>query len=273
MFALEQALEAYDFFQQQLAACDKRSSDTSVRWASALSSRVRAPPRPEATQEPAHFDCAEELARIAGVDVCQIEGIDGPHRPDLISECGTDMTPFPTEKNFASWLGLCPNNRKTGGRIRSRRTRRVKNSAARAFRVAAQALHRSNSALGSYARQMKARLGAGKAITATAHKLASLYYRLMKNGEPYFAQTQAQYDALRRERDLRALRRRASSLRPPTPQHRNGRTHRPDDGNEPPIRGKFLSRSFVSPGDEESAAPPALRLRIPRDPSPPSPSE
>jgi hypothetical protein len=119
------------------------------------------------------------------------------------------MTPFPTEKNFTSWLGLCPNNRKTGGRIRSRRTRRVNNRAASALRVAAQALHHSNSALGSYARQMKARLGAGKAITATAHKLARLYYRLTKHGEAYFAQTQAQYEALRRERDLHALRRRA----------------------------------------------------------------
>ena len=119
------------------------------------------------------------------------------------------MTPFPSEKNFASWLGLCPNNRKTGGRIRSRRTRRINNRAATALRVAAQALHHSKSALGSYYRQKKARLGAGKATTATAHKLARLYYRLMKHGEPYFAHTQAQYEALRRERDLKALQRTA----------------------------------------------------------------
>ena len=89
---------------------------------------------------------------------------------------------------------------------------RVTNRAADAFRVAAQSLHRSDSALGSFYRQMKARHGAGKVTTATAHKLARLYYRLMSHGETYFTQTQAQYEALRRERDLRALHRRARRL-------------------------------------------------------------
>jgi transposase len=212
MFALKQALEAYDFFQQQLAACDA----VIERCLSQMDSASHQPPVPLSARKrrknQPHFDLRRELARIAGVDVCRIEGIDALTAQTLISECGTDMTPFPSEKNFASWLGLCPNNRKTGGRIRSRRTRHVNNRAARAFRIAAQALHRSDSALGAYARQMKARLGAGKAITATAHKLARLYYRLMKHGEPYFAQTQAQYEALRRDRDLRALHRRARRL-------------------------------------------------------------
>ena len=209
MFALKQALEAYDFFQQQLAACDRALEQYLGQLASASRSLPRRPLPQKRRKNQPHFDLREELARIAGVDVCQIEGIDALTAQTLISECGIDMTPFPSEKNFASWLGLCPNNRKTGGRIRSRRTRRVNNRAARAFRVAAQALHHSKSALGSYSRRMKARLGAGKAITATAHKLARLYYRLMKYGEPYFAQTQAQYEALRRDRDLRALQRRA----------------------------------------------------------------
>ena len=209
MFALKQALEAYDFFQQQLAACDGVLEQCLGQIGSASQQpSVHASAKKRRKNQP-HFDLRRELARIAGVDVCQIEGIDALTAQTLISECGTDMTPFPSEKNFASWLGLCPNNRKTGGRIRSRRTRHVKNRAARAFRIAAQALHHSNSALGGYARQMKARLGAGKAITATAHKLARLYYRLMKHGEPYFAQSQAQYEALRRDRDLRALKRRA----------------------------------------------------------------
>lgn len=209
MFALKQALEAYDFFQQQLAVCDSVLEQCLGQMVSASQQPSVPPSAKKRRKNQPHFDLRRELARIAGVDVCQIEGIDALTAQTLISECGTDMTPFPSEKNFASWLGLCPNNRKTGGRIRSRRTRHVKNRAARAFRIAAQALHRSPSALGAYARQMKARLGAGKAITATAHKLARLYYRLMKNGEPYFAQTQAQYEALRRDRDLRALQRRA----------------------------------------------------------------
>jgi transposase len=209
MFALTQALETFDFFQKQLAACDQALE----RYFATLPSApcpASAPPAPQKRRKnQPHFNLRSEIVRIAGVDPCQIEGIAALTAQTLVSECGTDMTPFPTEKNYTSWLGICPNNRKTGGRIRSRHTRRVKNRAACAFRVAAQSLHHSNSALGSYYRQMKARLGAGKATTAVAHKLARLYYRLMKHGEPYFAQTQAQYEALRRERDLRALERRA----------------------------------------------------------------
>jgi transposase len=209
MFALNQALEAFDFFQQQLMACDQALERYLAELPSAPDPASVPPPPQRRRKNQPHFDLRRELVRIAGIDVCQIEGIAALTAQTLISECGTDMTPFPTEKNFTSWLGLCPNNRRTGGRIRSRRTRRVNNRAACALRVAAQSLHHSNSALGSYARQMKARLGAGKATTAVAHKLARLYYRLMKHGEPYFAQTQAQYEALRRERDLHALRRRA----------------------------------------------------------------
>jgi transposase len=212
MFALKQALQGYDFFQHQLAECDQ----TLEAYLGQLPSALDSPAVPKAKQHrrknQPHFDLRKELARIAGVDVCQIEGIDALTAQTLIAECGIDMSAFPSTKNFASWLGVCPNNRKTGGRIRSRRTRRVANRAADALRVAAQSLHRSDSALGSFYRQMKARHGAGKATTATAHKLARLYYRLMKHGEAYFTQTQAQYETLRRERDLRALQRRARRL-------------------------------------------------------------
>jgi transposase len=209
MFALKQALEGYDFFQQQLVACDQQLEAYLAKLPSAPNATAVPPARRYRRKNQPHFDLRKELARIAGVDLCQIEGIDALTAQTLISECGIDMTPFPSVKNFTSWLAVCPNNRKTGGRIRSRRTRRVANRAADALRVAAQSLHRSDSALGSYYRQMKARHGAGKATTATAHKLARLFYRLMKHGEAYVAKSQAQYEAMRRERDLRALERRA----------------------------------------------------------------
>jgi transposase len=212
MFALKQALEGYDFFQQQLVSCDQALEGYLAQLPSAPNPPAVPRARRYRRKNQPHFDLRTQLARIAGVDICQIEGIDALTAQTLISECGIDMSPFLSEKNFTSWLGVCPNNRKTGGRIRSRRTRRVANRAADALRVAAQALHRSDSALGSFYRQMKARLGAAKAITATAHKLARLFYRLMKYGEAYFTQTQAQYDAMRRERDLHALQRRARRL-------------------------------------------------------------
>lgn len=209
MFALTQALQGYDFFQQQLVACDQALERHLQQLPSAPNPSSVPPTHAKRRKNQPHFDLRKELTRFAGVDVCQIEGIDALTAQTLISECGIDMTPFPSTKHFTSWLGICPNNRKTGGRIRSRRTRHVKNRAATALRIAAQSLHHSDSALGSYYRRMKARLGAAAATTATAHKLARLYYCLMKHGQPYFAQTQAQYEALRRQRDCAALQRRA----------------------------------------------------------------
>jgi transposase len=211
MFALAQALEAYDFFQRQLADCSQALERHLAQMRSGSDTPPQTPPPKQRKNQP-NFDLRKELARIAGVDVCLIEGIDAMTAQTLVSECGTDMTAFPTEKNFTSWLGICPNNRKTGGRIRSRRSRRVKNRAATALRMAAQTLHKSDSALGSYFRRMKARLGAGKATTATAHKLARLYYRLMKHDEAYVTQSQAEYEALQRQRTLKSLQRRARHL-------------------------------------------------------------
>lgn len=211
MFALAQALEAYDFFQRQLAECSQALQRELAKMHSGPDTTPQTPPSKRRKNQP-NFDLRNELARIAGVDVCLIEGIDAMTAQTLISECGTDMSPFPTEKNFTSWLGVCPNNRKTGGRIHSRRSRRVKNRAATALRMAAQTLYKSDSALGSFYRRMKARVGAGKATTATAHKLARLYYRLMKHGEAYVAQSQAEYEALQRQRTLSSLQRRARHL-------------------------------------------------------------
>jgi transposase len=211
MFALTQALEAYDFFQRQLAECSKVLEHALSQMRPGSDAILQTPPPKRRKNQPT-FDLRKELARVTGVDICLIEGIDAMTAQTLISECGTDMNPFPSEKNFTSWLGICPNNRKTGGRIRSRRSRRVKNRAATALRIAAQTLHNSDSALGSYYRRMKARLGADKATTATAHKLARLYYRLMKHGEAYVTQSQAQYEALQRQRTLSSLQRRARHL-------------------------------------------------------------
>jgi transposase len=211
MFALAQALEAYDFFQRQLAECSQALERELAQMRSGSDTTPQTP-TPKRRKNQPNFDLRKELARIAGVDVCLIEGIDAMTAQTLIAECGTDMSPFPTEKHFTSWLGVCPNNRKTGGRIRSRRSRRVNNRAATALRMAAQTLYKSDSALGSYFRRMKARLGAGKATTATAHKLARLYYRLIKHGEAYVRQSQAEYEALQRQRTLTSLQQRARHL-------------------------------------------------------------
>ena len=121
------------------------------------------------------FDVQGQLYRMTGVDLTRIDGVDGFTALKVTSEVGTDMTKWPSAKHFASWLGLSPNNRITGGRVISSKTKSSANRAAAALRLAANALHRSDSALGAFLRRKKAHLGAPKAITATAssiHKLA-----------------------------------------------------------------------------------------------------
>jgi transposase len=212
VFALTQALAGFDFFQKQIEECDQETQAYMATLMPEKSSPNPPTPPKRRRKNQAHFDLRAELQRIAGVDLTRIEGIDALTAQTLITECGLDMTRFPTDKHFASWLGLAPNNRKTGGVIRSRRTRKVKSRAARALRIAAQSLSRSKSALGAFFRRMKARLDAPKAITATAHKIALLVYRLLKHGEAYVAKGQEQYETMQRERTLKSLRRNAMAM-------------------------------------------------------------
>jgi len=158
------------------------------------------------------FDVREALYRATGVDLTAIEGIDALHALTLVSELGSDFTKWPSVKQFTSWLGLCPNFKQTGGKVKSSRTRRGKGRAAHAFRLAAWSLMRSKGALGAYLRRQRGRLGAPKAITATAHKLARIVYHLMRYGEAYVKRTEEQYAREVRERQEKQLIRRAREM-------------------------------------------------------------
>src|SRR4051794_2424982 len=154
------------------------------------------PPKPRVRGKKPHdpsFDVREALYYVTGVDLTAVEGIDEVHALTLVSELGTDESKWPTVKQFSSWLGLCPNWQKTGGKVKSSHTRRGKGRAARALRLAAWCLMRSRSALGAHLRRQRSRLGAPKAITATAHKLARIVYHLMRYGEAYVKETEAAY--------------------------------------------------------------------------------
>ena len=149
---------------------------------------------------------------MTGVDLTRINGVDAYTALKVISEVGTDMTRWPTAKHFASWLGLSPNNRVTGGRVISSRTKPSANRAAKALRLAANALYRSNSALGAFLRRKKAQLGPPKAITATAHKLARIIYSMLRNGHGYVDAGAEYYERQHRQRVLRAATQRAAPL-------------------------------------------------------------
>ena len=149
---------------------------------------------------------------MTGVDLTRIDGVDSYTALKVISEVGTDMTKWPSAKHFASWLGLSPNNRITGGKVISSKTKASANRAAAALRLAANALHRSDSALGAFLRRKKAHLGAPKAITATAHKLARIIYSMLRCGHRYVDAGAEYYEHQYRQRALHTARRRAAQL-------------------------------------------------------------
>jgi hypothetical protein len=158
------------------------------------------------------FDVRTALYYLLGLDLTAIEGIDEIHALTLISELGTDFSKWPTVQHFTSWLGLCPNWKQTGGKVKSSRTRKGKNRAAHTLCLAAWGLMRSKSYLGAYLRRMRARLGAPKAITATAHKLARIIYALVRYGVAYQKKREEDFAEQHRQRMEKNLHKRAKEM-------------------------------------------------------------
>jgi len=217
LFCLRQALELYDAFQKSIADCDTELQKHMARFER---KEPQAPLDDEGQKkrktkkranEPA-FDLRAEVHRICGVDLTRIDGIGAMTAQTIISECGPDLSAFPTPGEFASWLGLCSNNQITGGKIQKRRSRSVKNRAATALRMAAESLHSSQSYLGAQYRRKRARLGAPKAITAMAHKLAKLIYAMIRHGQAYVDYGQQKEEQHHTERIKRNLIRQAKKI-------------------------------------------------------------
>lgn len=217
LFALRQALQAYDFHQSQLRDCDVQIEQALAVLASKqpLPEHPLPAPRRKHTQrenEPKLELRSPLFAMTCGVDVTQLPGFSPYNGLKLLSEVGTDMSRFKTEKHFASWLTLSPHIKASGGRVLSSRTRPSANRAANIFRLAALSLARSDTALGAFYRRLAARVGKPKALTATARKLAVLFYRLMRGHLDPQRLDAHHYDQQQRDRTVRSLRRRAKSL-------------------------------------------------------------
>ncbi|HEY5866116.1 MAG TPA: IS110 family transposase [Candidatus Tectomicrobia bacterium] len=218
LFALQQAYDLYQFYHGQLARVDARVEACLRTFADKSEGRPR-PKRPGARQrkptrnEPT-FEVSSLLYQMTGVDLTTIDGI-GPHLAlSLISEIGIDMSPWKSDKHFASWLCLAPGNHKSGGKQRRSKsgTRPSANRAAGDFRLAAFAVSRSDTALGAFYRRLRARVGAPKAITATAHKIAKIVYNMLKYGKAYVDRGAQYYEEQYRQRVVKSLHRRAEQL-------------------------------------------------------------
>ena len=213
IFELTQALELYRAYQARIAECDREIEDQLERFEDRSDGEPPAPNGKKRNQKNApRFDVQGQLYRMTGVDLTRFGGVDAYTALKVISEIGADMTKWPSAKHFASWLGLSPNNRITGGRVMRSKTKASGNRAAAALRLAANALHRSNSALGAFLRRKKAHLRAPKAITATAHKLARLIYSMLRYGQEYVDAGAEYYESQYQHRALRSAKRRAAQL-------------------------------------------------------------
>jgi hypothetical protein len=153
-----------------------------------------------------------KLQAVCKVDLTEIDGLDINNIETIISEVGVDMNKWPTDKHFGSWLGLSPNSKISGGRILSSKSKKVVNRAATAFRLAAYSAGRSDSSIGAFYRRLRSRMGAPKAITATAYKIARLFYMCMKTGKSYKDLGADYYENMYKERVMRNFKQKAASL-------------------------------------------------------------
>jgi hypothetical protein len=225
LFVLEQARLGYAHFQEQILQCQERiqqqmraiegrlpeRAQPVAHGAEALNQQAQ-PGTPQTQAATGSFNLQSELRRIVGVDLTAIDGIGALTAQVVLSEVGTNMNPWPSEKHFASWLGLCPDHRISGGKVLARSTRPVVNRARNALRMAAYTLEHSHSALGAKYRRLKRKLGAPKAIVAMAHHLARLIYRMIKFGQEYIDKGKESYEAKYREQRLRWIEKQAREL-------------------------------------------------------------
>jgi transposase len=214
LFELKQAVALYEFYQARLRECD-RELEAHLRTFEDKSGGEILPPRLRRYKHPAndpHFEVRPLLHQMSGVDLTVLEGIDDSTALTILSEIGTDMSKFPTEKHFTSWLGLSPQHQSSAGKIRSRHVRRGANRAARAFRLAGQGCHHAKNALGAFYRRIQSRSGGGKAVVATARKIATRVYRLLKYGLDYVRQDMDAYEEAYRLKLIKGLARKAQLL-------------------------------------------------------------
>ena len=220
---LKRQLEDWDHLHQQMAACDQDLQALMKQMPDADAKPSQLPPAATDGQqkgkrrkqskrrrnEPA-FDLEGELKRVAGVDLTRIDGIKVNTIQTVVSEAGLDMSKWPTEHHFVSWLGLCPRNDRSGGKVLKKQTRKVVSRLAAALRMGASTLRESNSYLGAQFRRLRTKLGAPKAITAMAARLARLVYRMLKYGQEYVDQGTARYEEKYREQQLKLLAKKAA---------------------------------------------------------------
>lgn len=211
LLALKVALATFDFCGQQIGQCEIEIERAMQELQRFTQEPQKGKKRSKSKNAP-KFDVRERLFKMCGVDLTRINGIDVSTAMTIVSEIGTDMSRFPSDKHFASWLGLCPGTNISGGKRLGAASKHSANRATLALKQAAAALRTSQSALGAYFRTLCGRMDKAKAVTAAAHKLARLIYAMLTKGQEYTDLGQLYYEERYRERAVRQLQRRANKL-------------------------------------------------------------
>jgi transposase len=214
LFTLKQALDLYDFLHAQIAACDQQI-EVEVKRFSDRSNGGTPPPNGKPNRRRGNapnFELRTSLFQMLGVDLTAVPGLDALSVAKIVSEIGTDMSKWKTVNHFCSWLNACPGTRISGGRRLGGRSKRSGNRSLQVFRIAAQTLTKSKSALGALYRSMRARWGGLFANKVLAHKLARIVYTIIKTCTPFKVETEDEYLEQRRIRQLSTLKKRANAL-------------------------------------------------------------
>jgi transposase len=215
IFALTQSLDLYDFYQTKIEDCDRKLEAAvaalTVRADGDIPALPKARTKGKQVNAPS-FDVRAALYGVLGTDLTQIHGLGPALALKLVAECGTDLRAWKTAKHFTSWLCLAPGNKISGGKLLSSRTRRSSSRAAALLRLAATTIGRSDTALGAFYRRLSSRIGKQKAVTATARKIAVLFYNAVRFGMAYHDPGGAAYEERHRSRVLANLQRRAKTF-------------------------------------------------------------
>jgi transposase len=224
LFTLEENHACYKFFQGRIAKCD-HAIEAQLQQYTAVQNEGEIPVTKDKNTDAQtvvkkknknapKFDSRSFLASILGVDVLAIYGMSDLSALTILAETGTDMSKWNSEKHFVSWLNLCPNNKVSGGKLISSMLMKKKpNSASQAFRVSANAIQRSDHWLGDYFRRMKSKEGNKYAIVATANKMATIYYKMVRNKVEFSPLNLEQYQKKRNEAKIAYLERKLESLK------------------------------------------------------------
>ena len=222
LFSLKQALELYDFYTKKIWECERKIEEEIKKFKTKCDPErlsqlkkekdIQIKKRTKLKKHEYPFDLESELVKMTGVNLTKIPGIGASTALTIISEMGLDMSRWRSAKHFASWLGVCPGNKISGGKRLSSKSKPCANRISVALRIAANTLYNSECAFGAFLRRMKGRLGSPKAITALAHKLAKLIYMMLKYGHEYVELGVEVYEARYKRRREANLRKKAEEL-------------------------------------------------------------